>query len=238
MEWHGFKLEEFVFEGRLASIVFPEKPDENRNWAFKMEYRDAFPETEILLLEKGFHIVYLQNESRWGSDVDCALKARLIWHLKQKYRLNGKGALIGMSAGGACSINFCTLYPELVGCMFLDAPVVDFASCPSKTLSEAWDNEIEKVYPDITRENVKSFFGNPINRINKMANERIPIILLYGDKDDVVLYEENGALIENLYRDKRDIFKKIIRAGQGHHPHGLLTESAPIVDAIINFLNK
>ena len=33
--WHGFRQECFEFEGRKAIVVFPETPDEKKNWTLK-----------------------------------------------------------------------------------------------------------------------------------------------------------------------------------------------------------
>jgi len=34
-KWFGFDMECFEFEGKEAIIVFPEEPEENRNWTIK-----------------------------------------------------------------------------------------------------------------------------------------------------------------------------------------------------------
>ena len=53
--WHGFEAEEFEFEGRKAVLVFPKTPEAEGNWTLKTEYWNAFPETELALLNRGFH---------------------------------------------------------------------------------------------------------------------------------------------------------------------------------------
>ena len=61
-EWQGFKCEEFKFEGRDAIIVFPnEKSDK---WLFKTEYFGAFPDFEIEMVKRGYHIVHVKNVKR------------------------------------------------------------------------------------------------------------------------------------------------------------------------------
>ena len=65
--WHGFKSEAFEFEGYEAIIVFPKTPDEKKNWALKTEYWDAFPEEEIELLNRGFHVAWVDNVTRFAT---------------------------------------------------------------------------------------------------------------------------------------------------------------------------
>ena len=55
MNWNGFECEEFIFDGQEAIVVIPDKKVENPVLAVKTEYRNAFPETEIELLKKGFY---------------------------------------------------------------------------------------------------------------------------------------------------------------------------------------
>jgi predicted esterase len=53
----------------------------------------------------------------------------------------------------------------------------------------------------------------------------IPIIMVYGDSDDVVPYEENGKLLEEFYKKGSGKLVAIGKAGCGHHPHGLSDNS-------------
>ena len=58
--WNGFKRIDFEFEGREAILVFPHIPNEGKNWLFKTEYFDAFPEFEIEMIKRGWHLAYIK----------------------------------------------------------------------------------------------------------------------------------------------------------------------------------
>ena len=62
-----------------------------------------------------------------------------------------------------------------------------------------------------------------------LLKSRIPIMLVYGDSDDVVPYEENGALLERYYKENGGELVAIGKAGCGHHPHGL-EDNSPIIE--------
>ena len=47
------------------------------------------------------------------------------------------------------------------------------------------------------------------------------MIMLYGNADGVVIYEENGRVLEDFYRENGGVLKVISRSMCGHHPHGL-----------------
>ena len=72
--WNGFKRIDFNFEGREAILVFPLKANQDKNWLFKTEYFDAFPNFEIEMLKRGWHLAFIKNITRWCLDEDLDLK--------------------------------------------------------------------------------------------------------------------------------------------------------------------
>ncbi len=231
--WHGFKAEEFTFEGKEAIIVFPEKANEKKSWTIKTEYWGAFPEAEIELLKRGFHAAYLKNNNRWATKEDCDAKARFAAYVSEKYGLNKKCVPVGMSCGGCHAVNFAGFYPDLIQCMFIDAPVLNFLSIPGKRTAEnnkIWDNEFVKAYPGITRATLLNFDNHPINKAPIIIEKKIPILMVYGTDDIIVEYEENGLLLEEMYADHPGLLTVIKRVSQGHHPHGFPTNPGVIAD--------
>lgn len=239
--WNGFLQEEFEFEGRTATIVFPKDKISSGNWSLKTEYKDAFPETEVELLKKGFHITYLENTSRFAPKEDCEAKARFVKFIAEKYGLKNKCVLIGMSCGGAHAVRFAGMFPELAECMFIDAPVLNYCNFPGKIGNSVfeiiWNNEFAKTYPGISRAKLLSFDEHPINMVDVLIEHKIPVLMLYGNEDMTVLYNENGALLEEAYKKAPELLTVIKRESQGHHPHGFPTNPKIIVDYILNNIN-
>ncbi len=236
-EFCGFKRADFKFEGRDALIVFPENPDPHGRWMMKMEYFGAFPALEAELLGRGWHLCYLANINRWGTDVDSDAKARFADFISREFGLERRFACVGMSCGGLCSVNFVAKYPEYVSVLYLDAPVMNLLSCPmgfgiGNALGEGdsgW-REIEAAYGfDLPA--LLTYRDHPIDKIPILAENRIPVALVYGDSDDVVPYVENGAVLEKYYREHGLTLFCEGKAGCGHHPHGL-ENCAPIADFI------
>jgi len=127
--WQGFKVDEFLFEDKKAIVICPQNPDKNRRWIMKAEYFDAFQNAEKQLVEKGFHLAFLENTSRWCIDEDLHRRARFQEFVKEKYELSDKCSMVGMSAGGLISVKYAALYPENVAVLYLDAPVMNLLSC-------------------------------------------------------------------------------------------------------------
>lgn len=234
--WYGFRCVEFEFEGQDAKLVFPEPEVSNGRLAIKTEYWGAFPDIEINLLRKGFHLAYIKNKTRFATKEDCDIKASFIKHLSGKYGLSEKCVPIGMSCGGAHAIRFAGLYPELISCVYIDAPVLNFCSYPGKIgngeCERVWQNEFVKAYPGIKRYQLLNFSEHPIALCDVLIDNKIPVCMSYGTEDKTVIYEENGKLLEQAFEDTELL--KVIRVDcRGHHPHGKLSDNSEIVDFIV-----
>ncbi len=223
-EWHGFRRADFTFEERDALIVFPDG-NANGKWMIKMEYFDAFPELEIELLHRGWHLAYLTNKNRWGVDEDSDAKARFVKYMAAEFSLEEKVVCIGMSCGGLCSVNFAARHPSLVSFLDLDAPVMNLYSCPmgfgiGKALggNSGWYELVDAYGFDMPT--FLTFRGHPLDKIPALVENRIPVALLYGDSDDIVPYAENGIVLERIYKEHGLPLYLECRAGCGHHPHG------------------
>ena len=64
-----------------------------------------------------------------------------------------------------------------------------------------------------------------------LLENNIPIFIVYGDSDTVVPYCENGAILENFYRENGGTVIAIGKEGCGHHPHGLM-DNTPIIEFV------
>ncbi len=242
--WNGFKAEKFEFESKEAIIVFPDNRDEQGNIAIKTEYWNAFPDVEINLVKNGFHLCYLKNDSRLAPKSDCDAKARFIKYLAKTYNLREKCVPVGMSCGGAHAVRFAGFYPELIACMFIDAPVLNFASWPGLDPEKnvgAWTSEFLKAYPGMKRYKLFSFSEHPINMADTLVENKIPVVLVYGEEDMTVNWTENGKLLVEAY-EGTDLMKVIPVWGRGHHPHGLVIgngkTNAEIYDHIIKICRE
>ena len=222
-EWNEYSYDEWQFERRRAVLIKPDC-EPNGNWAIYAEYLWAFPNTAIELLKRGWHIAYLENTNRWGLDSDQDIRHRFCVYLHEKYGLADRCVPIGMSAGGIHSIKYAGMYPEDVAVLYLDAPCVNFMSCPMKYAKGEAEPDLVKECLDalqMTESELLSYRRQPLDFIPVLAEHKIPVILLYGDQDFVVLYEENGALLEEAYREVGAPIQVICKPGCGHHPHGL-----------------
>lgn len=234
--WNGFKRIDFEFEGMDAILVFPDTPNENKNWLLKTEYFDAFPDYEIEMVKRGWHLAYLKNVTRWCPDaVDTDRKKRFVDYMAKEYGLYKKCFPVGMSCGGMIAAKFAADHPECVSAIYLDAPVMNLLSCPAGIGVGGND-----LFPDffkatgITVSELINYRDNPIDKKEKLLKANVPIIMVYGDSDDVVPYSENGAILEKYYRENGGIIETYGKENCGHHPHGL-DDFTPIVEFALKY---
>lgn len=231
--YNGFILKREELCQREVIIVFPKAGSSNGKWVLKTEYFDAFPNVQLSLLEKGYHLVHIKNKTRWHVPEDTEARAELARYMHTKYQLSEKCVIIGMSCGGMQGIYFAAKYPQYVSCMYLDAPVVNFLSCPAhlgKAANGAWE-EFEK-NTGMTLSKLLGYRNHPLDNIPKLIENKIPIILVCGDSDKTVPYEENGKLLHDMYLAKGAEIATILKEGCDHHPHGL-EDNAPIIEFIL-----
>ena len=230
--WNGYKRIDFLFEGRECILVFPSRANEGRNWLFKTEYFGAFPAFEIEMLSRGWHLAYIKNVTRWCLDEDLDLKSRFVEYLHKEYKLSRKCVPVGMSCGGLIASKFAAKYPECVSALYLDAPVMNLLSCPAG-MGEAGDEMLQEFInaTGISLSELTYYREHPIDKMPLLLENRIPIILVYGDSDKVVPYCENGAILEKYYRENGGTITAIGKKNCGHHPHGL-EDNTPIIEFV------
>lgn len=234
--WHGFKREVFTVDGCTAWIVRPRVAAHGKPWTWCMEFPDAFTaRTGVLqLLEHGFHHVHIKVGNTFGAP-QALRQFDAFYRELQARGLARKSVLIGISRGGLYAYNWASLNPEKVAVIYGDAPVCDFKSWPGgrgrgKGSPQNWA-ALQKLYGFETETEALAHGGNPIDNLAPLAREKIPLIHVVGDADDVVPLEENTAIVERRYRDLGGEIVVVHKPGVGHHPHGL-DDIAPIVDFI------
>lgn len=235
-EWRRI---DFKFRDRDAILVFPKKENASTHWLLKTEYFGAFPNLEVEMLRRGYHLAYLANINRWGLDADMDAKADFADFLQQEYGLSARCVPVGMSCGGLHAIKFAAKYPQKVSVLYLDAPVVNLLSCPmymgtprENAGSASMEGEALLAL-GLTRSEMIAYREHPFDKIPTLVANRIPVVLVYGDADKIVYYHENGALLEKAY-EKTDIDHAVFgKEDCDHHPHGL-EDPTPIAAFIQN----
>lgn len=232
--WNDFKSKEFMYEGRNAIIVYP-KVKPNGRMILKAEYLNAFPKFDIAMLEKGYYLIHIFHRNRWAPDEEINIMADFVRFCTNELHAEKRCVLEGMSAGGMQAMRFAQMYPELTAVLYLDAPVMNLLSLlnygegKAEKTEERW-RELVSAY-GFNRSTVLHFRKNPIDNMQILLSNNIPIIMLYGNQDTTVVYEENGKVLEEFYKENNGNICVIEKSMCGHHPHGL-ENPTPIIDFV------
>ena len=239
-QWHGFDRHDFPVAGRTLSVIVPKQPKPGRRWAWKGEFLDAFPDTEIALLGRGLYLVYYSTPDLLGSPQAVAAWNVCYQELTGQYGLAKKTALIGLSRGGLYCYNWAAANPEKVACIYADAPVCDFKSWPGgrpkgsgkgQGSARDWQLVLDR-YGFKNDAEAIAYGKNPVDNLAPLAAAKVPLIHVYGDADPVVPWEENTGVLAERYKRLGGSITLIGKPGVGHHPHGL-KDPTPVVDFIV-----
>jgi len=188
------------------------------------------------LLNRGWHVVYMDCSNTFGSPNTMRRWVRLYNLLIKKHALSRRPVLLGMSRGGLYVYNWAAAHPERTGLIYGDAPVCDVKSWPGgkgKGKGGATDWELFKHVYGLSESQALKWKRNPIDILARIARARIPIIHVVGDADDIVPCDENTLILKERYELLGGHVELIVKPGVGHHPHSL-EDPAPIVDYILN----
>lgn len=220
-DYFNYEAYKFQFDGLNAIVVKPNvKP--NGKWVYKTEYFTAFPDTQNEFLDRGYHLLYNENFTRWAPDSDLKRKGEFIKFVSKEFGLSKKCIPIGMSCGGLYACKTAAMFPELIDVLYIDAPVMNLLSCPCDLgvgNSQLFD-EYYRVMK-ISKSELLSYRENPIDKMDILLKNDIPVVMVAGGSDVIVPYEENGAILERFYKENGGRIKVYIKPECGHHPHGL-----------------
>jgi acetyl esterase/lipase len=194
--------------------------------------------TELELVQRGYHVVAANPGAILGAPDPTRRWDNVYREMTGKYGLSKQVALMGVSREGLPMARWAAANPGKVSCLYMDRAVCDFKSWPGGKLGRGkgstsdWASLLE-AYHFKNEAEAMAFAENPVDLAPKLAADRIPIIYVAGEKDEVVPYTENGARMQEQYNRLGGRFKLILRKGEDHHPHGL-----PDPNDVVRFIQQ
>ena len=237
--WYGYNRTVFDFEGHEAWIVSPScEPAAGLPWTWTMQWADAFVDrTGVLdLLAKGWHHVtigtFQHRMDEEGLRVSRAFQSFLVEELGFAPTAN----LVGMSWGGFFSTRYAATFPECVGKIYLDAPLLNFSGFAEQGASSTPTEAAAKIGPWATMPPADGDWTAdprmPVNMADRLAKADIPILLLYGGQDETVPPSKNCELFATKFKALGGKIDIRLRGLYGHHPHG---EDPDKTSSIVSF---
>lgn len=228
-DWRGWKRLDFVVEGRPALLVCPKQAAEGRPWIWRTEFFGHFPQADLALLERGWHVGYMNASDMYGAPPAMRLFDAYYRRVTKEFGLAARVVMEGFSRGGLYAFNFAADYPERVAALYLDAPALDIRIWPGAK-HPLWA-ECLACY-GLTADQAATAKVSPLDRIEPVVRAGIPIFGVSGDADEAVALEANLAELVRRYRAAGGLIEVVIKPGGKHHPHSL-EDPAPIVEFLL-----
>ncbi len=234
-DWKGYQRHSFDYDGRKCFVVEPQKEAPGRPWIWRARFWGHRPEADLGLLEKGFHLAYMDVAEMLGNREAVAHWNKFYKLLTGKYGFSKKVALEGMSRGGLYIYSWAAANPKKVSAIYADAPVCDITSWPlalrkGKPDPKGWEMAV-RAFSFKSVEEARAYKGNPIDILKPLARHRVPLLHVAGDADEVVPLADNTRVLEKRYRELGGDITIIIKPGVGHK-HGL-DDPSPIINFVL-----
>ena len=226
-KYDGIRHIEFYFKNKKCiALMNEDKGLRNGKTVLKTEYFGAFPDLQNEMVKRGYTLIFIENRNRWGTPEQIEDQYEFIGYASRELGISNKVFTIGMSCGGMMSIILAGKHPDCIEALYIDAPVMNFLSCPANLLNapdvtEGMWHEFEKAW-NMTKTDLFTFRGHPIDYFDSLIKNKIKIYMAYGDSDKTVPYEENGIALERAYKENglESLLYLDRKVGVDHHPHG------------------
>ncbi|MDR2057075.1 MAG: GDSL-type esterase/lipase family protein [Dysgonamonadaceae bacterium] len=232
----GYLCATFQQNGRECKVVKPKQTAANHPWIWRARFFGHEPQTDIALLERGYHLAYCDQAERMGNS-QCISEWNAFYQLLHKGGLNKKAVLEGMSRGGVYVFNWAAANPDKVAAVYVDNPLLDMkAMYWGPDGKEKPENEITigiRENYHIERSQIKSFNESPIDKIDAIVKGNYPILILCAEWDDAAVNSQNTFPFEKKIKEKGGDITVIVKKGFKHHPH-----SFPNPTYIVDFIEK
>jgi lysophospholipase L1-like esterase/dienelactone hydrolase len=232
----GYQCASFTRNGHECKVVKPKKVRADHPWIWRMRFWAHEPQTDIALLERGYHLVYCDQAERMGNRQNIG-EWNDFYKLLHRSGLNKKVTLEGMSRGGVYAFNWAAANPGKVSAVYADNPLLDMkAMYFGPDGEEKPENEITQGIKEnygIDRDRIMNFRESPIDKIDRIVKGKYPILILCAELDKAAVNTQNTFPFEKKIREKGGNITVMLKEGFEHHPH-----SFPNPERIVDFIEK
>lgn len=223
----GYACVNFQLNGRECKVVKPRVTRKDHPWIWRARFWAHEAQTDIALLERGYHLVYCDQSELLGNP-ECIANWNAFYKLLHTAGLSDKVVLEGMSRGAMYVLNWAAENPHKVSAVYIDNPLLDcryFAKRSDDGLSQ----ELIEAYHLRDKKSIGKFRGSPTDKVNKIVAGKYPILILCADEDEAVPYETILEFEKKM--KKKGNLTVMVKKGFKHHPHSF-PNPAPIVEFI------
>ena len=120
----GYVSIDFKLRGRDCKVVKPKFTALGKPWIWRARFWAHEPQTDIALLERGYHLVYCDVAELMGNSEALSIWGEF-YNLLTNAGLSKKSVMEGMSRGAMYSFCWAAANPDKVSCIYVDNPLLD-----------------------------------------------------------------------------------------------------------------
>ena len=162
-------------------------------------------------------------------------KFTLFYDAMVKRGYSAKPILLGQSRGGIMTLAWAVRHPDKITAWAGIYPVCNIASYP---LRFSKDQTLADYGMDEPSLRAKLDELNPIANLAGLAQHKVPLFSVHGDKDGTVPYDENTKLLKERYEAAGGTCEVKIIPGRGHEVSPEFFQCRELVDFILKQVVK
>ena len=224
------------------SVVCPKEPAPGKPWLWRSLFWEAIrkvSDADLKLVDEGYHVVLAHGDvaghPSGNANIDAAYEL-----LTTEYGFSKKCAnMSSMSRGTLSLFRWASANPEKVDSIYVDNGVCNVLSWPAGKLvpgsgskasgaPSSWE-DFKRKFGYATDEEAVKTKESPIDQLEPLAKAGVPILMVCGNKDTAVPYEENDAVMEERYKALGGSIKVIVE--DKGHSHGM-NDPTPVLNFI------
>lgn len=229
-ELAGYACADFKMHNRECKIVKPKIAAKSKPWIWRARFWWHEPQTDIALLERGFHVVYCDVSELMGNQEALSIWSDFYKMLTEK-GLSQKAAMEGMSRGAMYVFCWAAANPDKVNAVYIDNPLLDCRYLADREAGEM-TRDFMTAYQIKKQEDICYFKGSPMDKTKEIVKGKYPILVLCADEDEAVDPETQTLLFEKKIKEQGGDITVMMKHGFKHHPHSF-PNPTPIVDFIL-----
>ena len=230
-----------------VEVICPKEAAPGKPWLWRSLFWDAitrFNQADMQLVAEGYHIILVHGDvaghPRGNANINAAYDL-----LTKEYDFAKKCSMASMSRGTLSLFRWASTYPDRVESIYVDNGVCNVLSWPAGKVVPGNDS-IASGAPDSWAD-FKKKFGyktdaealktkeSPIDQLQPLAKASVPILMVCGNQDKAVPYEENDAIMEQRYKALGGNITVIVE-NKGHS-HGM-KDPTPVLEFIRKHTNR
>ncbi|MEK7396160.1 MAG: prolyl oligopeptidase family serine peptidase [Candidatus Poribacteria bacterium] len=231
--------EVFAVKGHVAFLIMPAKQESKAKtpWVWYAPTLPGLPGVEEKwmfekFLNAGIAIAGIDVGESFGNPQGRELFTALYDELVKKHGLSKKVCLLARSRGGLMLYNWAVEHPKSIACITGIYPVCNLSSYPGlKNAAPAYGMTEEELKEKLAEH-------NPIDRLQSLAKEHVPVFFIHGDIDTAVPLELNSGEFAKRYRQFGGDAEVLVPKGQGHNMWTGFFQCQELVDFVIDHSKK